>query len=332
MQITCKYLFLAFALTTCLFAGSNDRVKIYPLFFIPSDATVDAKIIESSRAHFQAHLLLSQKRFKALLQTDTFECETTLAEIYRSRHPSAYYFTNPTNKPDRAHLVVKELFTWKNEDRLSSKRVYVTLFARPVTKPFGSDPFPPVGGARPFNGPPGTGGGYVEMEWSALSNDSPYSFQSTLMHELGHAFGLVHPDSFGYSQTNNLSIMSYNPSHAVAGATTNLRPVILNPEDFFLLSQNRLVFPHFHFDPKLHNPQGRKLERLAHLYAMDETIGPFPRVAGRGYELFFDGNRVNGPETIFWTRDEARDNYLWNLKNNKSIKVEAAYDGIKLLP
>jgi hypothetical protein len=33
---------------------------------------------------------------------------------------------------------------------------------------------------------------------------------------------------------------------------------------------------------------------------------------GMGFELFWDGKRVNGPEAAFYSRQEASDDCAWN--------------------
>ena len=51
------------------------------------------------------------------------------------------------------------------------------------------------GGGRTFNGPPHTGGGVIRLELSWLMTAKNFPFLSTLIHELGHAFGLFHADA-----------------------------------------------------------------------------------------------------------------------------------------
>ena len=43
--------------------------------------------------------------------------------------------------------------------------------------------------------------------------DRAPNFQSTLRHELGHAFGLVHVDVYKYDMKTNRSVMAYNSAH-----------------------------------------------------------------------------------------------------------------------
>lgn len=63
-----------------------------------------------------------------------------------------------------------------------------------------------------MNGGFNTGGGTILIA-SRHFTDRPNG-QSTLQHELGHAFGLPHIDAYGYPlRGNSPSIMSYNPKH-----------------------------------------------------------------------------------------------------------------------
>lgn len=47
----------------------------------------------------------------------------------------------------------------------------------------------------------------------------------------------------------------------------------------------------------------------------------------RGYELFWDGKRVNGPEAAFYSRQEARDNCAWNTRTYPRVRVTCIYNG-----
>ena len=55
---------------------------------------------------------------------------------------------------------------------------------------------------------------------------------------------------------------------------------------------------------------------------MRETIEEY-----RGYELFWDGKRVNGPEAAFYSRQEARDNCAWNTRTYPRVRVTCIYNG-----
>ena len=99
----------------------------------------------------------------------------------------------------------------------------------------------PAGGGRPFNGGFNTGGGIVVLSSFALSKLP--NFESTLEHELGHAFGLPHVDVYGQDMQTSASIMSYNPAHHTREMQPSPNPGILGPEDVLGLSLNRRAFP-----------------------------------------------------------------------------------------
>jgi hypothetical protein len=125
----------------------------------------------------------------------------------------------------------------------------------------------PNGGGRPLNGGYNTGGGIVVLSSSAL--DRSPNLQSTLQHEIGHAFGLPHVDVYGYDMKSSDSIMSYNPRHHTNGFLSSPTPGKLIPEDLRGLAFNQRAFPKLRFDPEKDVPQG---------YAFDERIVPLGKM------------------------------------------------------
>ena len=312
--------------TAQVFAGAK-KIEVFPVLFIPNDAHVtQARLIESA-VLLQKHLSLAQQHYSAILKTDSFNITGQKFPIYRAMQSYQFYLESLGS--DTAHQILRELFTWQKDDRMNSNRVYLTIVARPE----GVGPeLATLGGGRTFNGPPGSGGGYIEMEWSSLLRDRPYSFQSTLVHELGHAFGLTHAECYGYDMTNNDSIMSYNSRHTSTGLVPGQYPGMFNAEEYFALSQNLPAFPDFQYVEKIHNPLRRNLELVENCYLspMTDYIGKISQTAGKGYELFFNGKKVNTPDAVFYTLKQAKHNCVWNHENQKGMKIACRYDGVQL--
>ncbi|MGC9964770.1 MAG: hypothetical protein ABSE08_05140 [Syntrophobacteraceae bacterium] len=315
------------------------RLVVLPVFFIPTDASISERELRSAADVLQSHLQLAQNKYKALLETDTFPISDRKYNFCHAAHTSAFYDLHGRKKAlnagdqvkpedmDASHLIVKEILDWNHDNRMDSRTVYLTLFVRPNNQAPGSHSF---GGGRTFNGPPNMGGGYVEMEMYSLLYDKPYPFQSTVVHELGHGFGLLHVNCFGYDMSTNGSIMSYNLKHHTKGLQPSAGT--FNAEDYFILSQNKLAFPNFSFVESKHNPQHKSLKNV-YMGIMHGYIGPFRRVPGKGYELFFNGKQVNGPETVFYALPQARENCGKNAANNKTnAKIECRYDGVRFYP
>jgi hypothetical protein len=122
----------------------------------------------------------------------------------------------------------------------------------------------------------------------------------------------------------NGSMMASNTRHWSEGFKLSVPPPVFNPEEYLILAQNKLAFPNFNFIPSLHNPRGKSLATVdsCGLGAMDESIGKYRHMPGMGFELFYDGERVNGPEATFYSRQEARDNCAWNKQSYPKIRVK----------
>jgi hypothetical protein len=96
-----------------------------------------------------------------------------------------------------------------------------------------------------------------------------------------------------------------------------------------MLAQNKLAFPNFNFVPALHNPRGKSLATVdsCNFGPMDESIGTYRHMPGMGFELSYNGERVNGPEAAFFSRQQARDNCALNKQSYPKIRVACTYNG-----
>jgi len=151
------------------------------------------------------------------------------------------------------------LFEHDRVDRLSCPYIYNVVFCGTGDQP--------KGGGRPFNGGVNTGGGIVVLAADNLLRDA--GFQSTLQHELGHGFGLVHADQNGLDMQKSDSLMSYNPAHHSNGFEPSPTPGRLLPEDLRLLGYNKRAFPNFNFNRGRDVPPEYKLNsKIAILGAM----------------------------------------------------------------
>lgn len=305
--------------------SAEARLIVQPVFFLPSDnSSIPRDAIERYSDLLLAHLNLAREHWRRILRTDTFEISAEGTRVHYARRPGAYY-TIPTGT-DAAHIMLKELFDAYGDNRNTSRFIYLVIYARPAGPLQGAM----LGGARTMNGMPGTGGGFAHLELSSLLSDYPYPFQSTLAHELGHAFGLTHPDCYGYSLSENDSVMSYNLRHRSKSLPYSPGLGGLNSEEYYAIALNRLAFPNFVFDQAVHNPGNRNLDNAVEscfLGEMGPYIGQISQKRRVGYELFFNGQRVNGPDAKFYTWGQALSNCRYNVTSKTNITVECSFDG-----
>lgn len=212
--------------------------------------------------------------------------------------------------------MLAELLRWRGVDRYASV-VFLAIYVG-AGDPIG-------GGGRTFNGAPGTGGGYVEMDHASLVADRPYPFQSTLVHELGHAFGLTHVDCHGRDLATDDSIMSYAREHWSRGLERSARPGTVNPEERFVLS----LIPDAFAGVQPATPEGLDLARIQRCFLgpMADTVGPLRDLPGVGYELYYDGKRVNGPDAALYSRATAEASCAAAKQQAPQLNVACRYNG-----
>ncbi|HLK15013.1 MAG TPA: hypothetical protein VKT78_09420, partial [Fimbriimonadaceae bacterium] len=157
-----------------------------------------------------------------------------------------------------AEYAVSGLLRKDRRTRWNCPYVYVVLFV-------GAGEYPGGGGGRPINGGHDQGGGIIILADAYL--ETTPNFQSTLQHELGHAFGLPHVEVYGYDMLTNNSLMSYNPKHHTNFFIQSETPGQLIPEDLRGLAANKWAFPDFRFDPATDVPKGYSMHA-------DITLGP----------------------------------------------------------
>lgn len=230
-----------------------DRVQVLPVAFVCTD---EKPPTPDESALFLRHLHWTRDRYREMLR-DTFELAGEELKVVSGQKPLDYYRPGPERG---APEIVSELLTHFRLTRFNCPYVFCILLMN------SRDSFP-EGGGRPINGGINTGGGMMYIaSWELTHNKH---FQTTLQHELGHAFGLTHVDVFGYDMQTNASIMSYNPAHHCQGFEPSKSPGTLIPEDRRGLAMNDRVFAETTFQIVRDVPFGYQLSsKLAPLGPM----------------------------------------------------------------
>lgn len=222
-----------------------EEVSVRPVFFVPTDQPPPTG---EQMQTLLAHLDWARTRYAEMLACrDTFRIDPAGVQVVTGALPiEAYQGLFEGGVPH----ITAELLAHFGVTRFNAPHVYLTIVMNT------EEDWPP-GGGRPLNGGYDTGGGVLVMSSRAL--DQLPNFQSTLQHELGHAFGLPHVAAYGYSMRSNASIMSYNLDHHTDFFEPSDTPGILIPEDVRGLAFNDRVFPRLAFDPDTDIPGGYEI-------------------------------------------------------------------------
>lgn len=242
------------------------RVSVMPIAFVPND---QPRPTTTEKATFLKHIRWAQRRYAELLDGDTFMLAKSKVEVVPGRRSlDEYGNASERGAPD----LVSELLDHFDVSRFENPYVFCIMFMN------SKDSFP-EGGGRTINGGLNGGGGMLHIASGELARNRHY--QTTLQHELGHAFGLPHVDVYGYDMKANDSLMSYNPAHFTNRFEPSRSPGKLIPEDRRALAMNDRVFTRTTFDPQKHVPAGYSLsERIVPLGPMELPRHPdfYPKV------------------------------------------------------
>jgi hypothetical protein len=223
------------------------HVTVQPVFFVSKD---EQPPTEQQSVNLLRHLKWAQTRYRELLKgQDTFTLADGQPQVYGAEHDFAFYRQLPAG--GAAQFVI-ELLKRDKCNRFNCPYIYVVVMMSPKEDYLG-------GGGIPINGGFNTGGGVFIMTSHGLDHSA--CMQSTMQHELGHAFGLPHVDVYGYDMTANASLMSYNPSHHTNGFEPSKTPGVFIAEDLRGLALNRRVFANLRYDPKTDCPAGYSIAK-----------------------------------------------------------------------
>lgn len=253
-----------------------ERVYVLPMFFIPSDqhgimpgACSTGTPDQAASDVVMSHLKFAQRKYRRMLydrenkrDRGTFHIAAVQGQpyVYCSDSPLSYYQDVNTHP----YRYVQQLLDNFGCTRFNCPYIFLVNFV--------SNEYFPGPGGRSFNGGFNRGGGIAQF--SLRYTETASNLQSTLLHELGHSFGMPHTrESYGkcsatgcdgdtvtecpsiggqdllYTHQCSSSVMSYNPENHTSGLPNApaQTPGGLIPEEIRDLARNSLVFPDLYF-------------------------------------------------------------------------------------
>ena len=233
-------------------------LSVQPCFVVPRG---ERRPTEDQMQRLMRHLRWARERYTELLgNRNNFMLIEKDALIYESPYNLTFY----RGLSSQANHIAGELLNFTGFNRFSCPLIFFTVVVNH------QEDFP-GGCGSPFNGGFNTGGGIVLVSSYAL--DKIPNFQSTVQHELGHAFGLPHVDAYGYDMKTSTSIMSYNLSHHTKGFNPSEMPGEFIPEDVRGLALNQRAFPTITFDRKKNVPSEYNLHSEIRIIRRMEIVG-----------------------------------------------------------
>ncbi len=324
------------------------RISVKPIFYVFKDQWHSGLPSEEDLRLIRHYLEHARDHFKQLLGPDVEAFDIAEASIHRGQYDESSIkkiaeqslhtpsdqskehiqgqtqdqTRNPAQKlaPDFEHAMLKEILELRGSNRYIEPSVFVFILVNPnmqLYRPHWG------GGGRSFNGGVNGGGGIVVLEYRRLR----YGFYSTLVHELGHAFGLTHVNCSGQSMSESESIMSYNPRHRSRGSGVAINPGSLTDTERAKLLLSPRIFPHSQDLKQLQDQADACV-----LPAMDDYLGPVPNVHGVGYDLFFNERIVSGFDAMFYTEAQAKRHCAAMRERYAKIKVDCRFAGEVLQP
>lgn len=238
------------------------RIKVQPLFFVPQDQLPPTKA-QISKLH--KHVRICQKRYKQMLSgRDTFEIAGRPQVVHYDSTLATLKKQIETHEGQLSAYLLSQLFPKYKVNRFNCPYVFIVVVMNP------KEAWPTASG-RPINLGFNSGGGIATFSSSKLDAEKSV-FQGSLQHELGHALGLLHVESYGYDQYANKSIMSYSKSNYWTNFRPPKDPSILIPEDIRVLAMNKRVFPKLYFDTGKDVLEGYRLCNTIVRFSFEPTI------------------------------------------------------------